>query len=291
MLRWSAARLSLAAVTAAMTTSIVAGADGRQTPFRAGTDVVAIYVSVADASGRLATHLDRDQFLVFDNGKPSPIVMFSDDEVPITMVLMLDVSGTMSREFDRVRAAATHVIDTLPAADRLRIGTFGDEVAVSPILTNDGAVLRRILAEEMWPSNTTTLWSGLRAAMDSLSGEKGRRVVLAITDGLDGCRCPSPPVVRQAVAGEFILYAVSIEGRPLTQDMTDIVATSGGAHFELPRTGDLNETFERIMFELHHQYSIGIKPAADGRTHKLEVRMRQPGLIARARKSYQAPKR
>jgi VWFA-related protein len=271
--------------------SVCAGARLAGQVFQAVADRVPIYVTVADRSGRLVTHLDQGQFEAFDNDKPAPIVGFSDDEMPITMALMVDVSGTMSGQFDRVRAAARHVIDVLPPSDRLRIGSFGDEVAISPWLTADKAILRRIVDEELWVSNETRLWTGLRSAMQSLKDEPGRRVVLALTDGVDSCGCPKPAVATEAVAGEFILYAVSIEGRGLSKDTTDVVVSSGGAHFELARTGDLAVTFETIMYELHHQYLVAIRPAHDGRTHRIEIRMRQPELLARARRSYLAPGR
>jgi VWFA-related protein len=94
----------------------------------------------------------------------------------------------MLGEHVRVRDAALHFVDALLPADRVRIGTFGDEIMLSPHLTSDKAVLGRVLREEVWPGGETPLWSAMHAAMTSITDETSRRVVVTLTDGIDtGC--------------------------------------------------------------------------------------------------------
>jgi len=290
-------------------------ASPQQAPFRATARVVAIYATVHDGDGRLVTDLDRDRFQVFDNGRPVPITAFSNDIVPVTVALLLDMSATMMPQYFRVREAASHFVDVLLPTDRVRIGTMADEVSLSPLLTADHSVLKRILAEELWPGNSTPLWSGIKAGMDSLSGEAGRRVVLVLTDGDDFCElsiqkvrdlgpiqqqrsdaqhrsgCVSAEAVQtQATAEGFMIYAIGMEGPGLSAAIGHLTEATGGGHFDLASDADVSGTFETVVNELHHQYALGISPALDGKLHTLEVRALGAGFVARARKTYQAPR-
>jgi VWFA-related protein len=260
----------------------------QQPTFRAVADTVAIYATVREANGRLVPNLTRDDFLVYDNGRPAPVTTFSNEVVPMTAVLMLDMSGSMLHQYKRIVDAASHFIDVLLPADRVRLGSFGDEVAVSPLLIGDKAVLHRVLREEFWPGNNTPLWEGLQAAMHSLDRESGRRVVIALTDGRDGCQCENNAVAVQALAGEFLVYAVSLEGSSLSRDMSALVDATGGGHFDLGRQADLGAAFAGVVEELHSQYAIGIASARDGQRHTLKVLLKPAHLTAQTRQSYQA---
>ena len=108
----------------------------------------------------------------------------------------------------------------------MRLGTFGLEIALSPMLTGDKDTLTRILHEELWPGGGTPLWNALFAAMASLDGETGRRVVLSLTDGEDTVSVPGWPgtledVQRKAVDEDFMIYAIAMEGSGLTRPIVD----------------------------------------------------------------------
>jgi Ca-activated chloride channel family protein len=296
--------------------------------FRGGVRTVPVYATVRDEAGRLVAGLTRDDFQVIDDGKPAVITTFSDDELPASISLMLDMSVSMLGEHARVRDSGLQFVDALHATDRVRIGTFGDEIAISPWITSDKAVLSRILREEVWPGGETPLWSAMRAGMRSLSDESNRRVVVVLSDGIDtGCprmigadgsavnivrvsqltlpqvqgervltpsdqasRCASlADVQKVALEGEFMVYAFGMEGPGMTPGLIRMADDTGGGRFELRRNADLTEAFKAVLDELHHQYALGFTPVAlDGRTHLLEVRLVRRGLTARARKSYLA---
>jgi Ca-activated chloride channel family protein len=275
--------------------------------FRSGVRTVAVYATVHDREGRLVPDLKQDDFQILDNGKPADITTFSNDVLPFTAVLMLDMSNSVLPAFFVVRDSAVQFVNNLQPQDKLRIGTFGREVAVSPILTNDKDVLTRVLTEEVWPLGPTPLWRAATEAMNSLATESGRRVILLLTDGIDGggmvnCAplvrdlrgaigpCPSrSDVMKQAQTAEFMFYAIGIPGTAVAGDLVSIVEETGGGHFDLKRDEDLNATFKRVADELRHQYVLGFTPTVlDGKSHKLEVRLIPKGLTARARKSYLA---
>jgi Ca-activated chloride channel family protein len=282
--------------------------------FRGGVRTVAVYATVQDKGGRLVPDLMRDDFEVLDNGRPVELTVFSNEQLPITVAVMLDMSNSMSEEFQRVREAALHFVNVLDPADRARIGSFGLEVALSPHLTGDKRVLARVVEEELWPGGPTPLWSAIELGMHSIATEPGRRVVLALTDGDDSCslriisrprsnfsagefKGPAPKRVdfcttfervrARAVREEFMIYAIGLPD--LSGYMRDLSAETGGGHFNLRGNADLKTSFARVVEELHHQYLLGFSPAVlDGAVHKLEVRVRRPGLVPRARKTYTA---
>jgi Ca-activated chloride channel family protein len=283
--------------------SLLAGA--QQTPiFKAATETVPIYATVQDRNGRLVPDLTRDDFEVFDSGKPVAITVFSNEIQPITVVVLLDMSGSMANRLLRVREGALHFIRALRPEDRARIGTFGEEIAISPWLTNDKIRLERILGEELWPGGATPLWGGLSEALRSLDSETGRRVVLTLTDGvaagsLQGYDVGRQEVERRTLAGGFMIYAIGLAGGnripstvlapALDPQMVQLVARTGGGHFELANDDDLETTFSRVAEELRRQYLLGIVQASsDGKTRSIEVRTRNRDLSVRARRSYVA---
>jgi VWFA-related protein len=296
-----------AGVTAALLFVVCLTAPGAQ--FRSGVQTVSVYATVRDASGRLATNLTRDEFRVFDNGRPVDIGVFSNDIQPLTVAVMLDMSGSMVPRFIRVRTATLHFIDALLPHDRAAIGSFGAEVFVSPMLTGNKDILKRVVNEELWPGGGTPLWAALTEAMTALRAETGRRVVLALTDGRNSdalvrlsrpsldrsalLRWPGDPTFRKvrtrAVEEAFMVYAIGFEGSGLDRAVVDLTAETGGGHFQLPRGADLTVTFSQVAEELRRQYLLGFVPEArDGRMHTLEVRVTRPGYTVRARQTYLA---
>jgi len=270
--------------------------------FRTDVNTIAVYATVRDASGHLVPNLTKDDFMVSDDGQPADIVAFSNEPVPITVALMLDTSNSMVGDYLQVRAAAHAFVDELWEGDRATIGTFGAEVAVSPHLTSDKAVLKRVADEEVWPGGGTPLWSGLRAGMTALTGQPGRRVVVVLTDGGESCpalfydrvshpesargrgggegpepnkalaasACATgPEVERRAAMQDFMVYGVEFHGtqpppnwKESVARLHDIIDETGGGRFPLDTKADLVATFARVVEELHHQYAMGFVPHA-----------------------------
>ena len=270
----------------------------QQPSFRSGVQTVVIHSTVKDENGRLVPGLTRDQFEVFDNGQPAQITAFSNEAQPITVALMLDMSGSMMTQVFRVRDSTLHFIEALQPADRARIGTFGSEIALSPLLTNDKRVLARVAREELWPGGGTPLWNALYAAMGSLAEEQGRRVVLVLTDGMNSGSLPGwsgsfGEVRARATKEGYMLYSIGMEGvyqgESELKKYLQLIDDTGGGHFNVGADDDLQATFARVADELRRQYLIGFAPVTlDGKEHSLEVRLKKPGLKARARKSYVA---
>ena len=267
--------------------------------FRSGTQVVSLFVTVADAQKRLVPDLTKDDFEVFDNDKPQPLVFFQNEVQPITVVVMLDTSGSMTGTISLLRAAAEQFLIRLLPADKGRVGAFNDKIQFSSRFTNDRDELVSDV-KDLDYGNGTRLWDAVGASLDELKGIEGRRVILIFTDGDDTeSKIGLGTVIDRARADEVMVYAIGLEsnyfnGQRMVRSKPDrglrkISDETGGGYFELEKTNDLAPTFTRVAQELHSQYVLGFTPTQlDGRVHKLTVRMKQPGMTARARRSYLA---
>ena len=291
-LRLSGICLVLAALTLTSTPA------AQQATFRAGTRTVPVYATVTDTNGRLVPDLERGDFEIYDNGKKQDVTLFENAVQAISVVVMLDTSGSMTMHLDLLKQAATQFVIRLLPEDKARVGSFSDrnKIRISPAqFTNDRDELMRALRDDLQFGNPTALWDATDRSMDALTGIDGRRVVLVFTDGGDNDSDRSQKdVLSRAQAEEFMIYAIGLRSRVRGQGITQpdkglrkVADETGGGYFELERTDELNSTFTRVAQELHSQYVLGFSPQAlDGKTHTLEVRVTRPGLVARARKSY-----
>ena len=298
-----------------------------QAPFRSGAYTVAVYATVADHTGRLVPNLEGTAFEIYDNGKRQTITTFANDVQPITVVMMLDRSGSMYRNFSLVQRAAQAFVERMIPGDKARVGSFAARVQVDPRgFTSDRGELLDILRTELQEAGPTPLWNAINVGITALLHEQGRRVILVFTDGIDrpmngGNNASLRDVMRRAQHEGVMVYAIGLASqqvgpgrgrgpavatprggcgsfggfgsRPDVQKpdpgLPRIAAETGGGYFELTRANDLAATFARVADELHHQYALGFEPTKlDGKTHKVQVRLTTPGLTARARKSYVA---
>jgi Ca-activated chloride channel homolog len=267
--------------------------------FKTGTQVVSLFATVLDAQKRLVPGLLQEEFEVFDNEKAQPIVYFDNSVQPITVVVMLDTSGSMTLTIDLLKQAAVQFVIRLLKEDKGKVGAFNDKIQVGSHFTNNRDELVSDV-KDLDYGNGTRLWDAIGASLDELKGIEGRRVVLVFTDGDDtASRISQGSVIDRARAEEVMIYAIGLEsnyfnGQRMVKSKPDrglrkVADETGGGYFELEKTAELAPTFTRIAQELHSQYVIGFTPMAlDGRVHKLAIKMKQPGMTARARRSYLA---
>jgi VWFA-related protein len=304
-------RLALvAAAFAALTVAIPA-----QQPIRSGARTVAVYATVTDGQGRLVPDLTREDFEIYDSGKLQETTVFSADIQPITVVMMLDRSGSMRQNFGLLGLAGEAFVRRLGPDDKARIGSFAARIQIDPEgFTGDQNEMIRILRTELQEEGPTPLWNAVDAGITSLLPQEGRRVVLVFSDGSDNPmnfrtnNLSVMDVMQRAQQENVMVYAIGLEGSaigpsvggraggfggtPMMSQRPDpglaaLAGDTGGGYFELRRAEELTPAFTRVADELHRQYALGFEPAKlDGKMHKLEVKIKKPGMKARARKNY-----
>ena len=286
-----------------------------QVPFRGATELVPIYATVTDNEGRLVPDLTKDDFEIRDDGTPQPIAVFSNEIQPITIIIMLDRSGSMMSHSDIVQHGAETLIGQLLPADRARVGDFSQRILIRPVnFISDRAELVNLLrtALQRDANGPSPIWTAIGRTVAALNTESGRRVALVFTDGHDE---PGPgqqrtdfgEVMRRALADEVMVYSIGVpatmprvygyvNGRPIgsgTQSeppdkhLKELAEATGGGYLPFDWAQNLNETFARVADELHHQYVLGFKPQKlDGKTHAIDLRVTRKNLKVRARRSY-----
>ena len=282
---------------------VVAGAVSvladQQPTFRSSVRTVPVYATALDASGRLVPDLAQEDFEILDNGKPVSISSFSNDPQPFTVVVMLDTSASMTEHLKLLNQAAEQFLIRLLPVDRAQVGAFNDKLQLSGTFTSDRDELIAAL-DDLQFGNSTRLWDGLGFSLDALKPVDGRKVVLLFTDGEDfGSRTRFGDMVNRARDEEVMVYGIGLEvnyfnGARQVRSKPDrslrrIAEETGGGSFELQKTDQLSSTFTRVAQELRSQYLIAFAPETlDGKVHKLDVRVKRPGVTIRARRSYSA---
>jgi Ca-activated chloride channel family protein len=291
--------MSGAGVFAVATSAALLAQQPQGPTFKAGTQVVSLFVTVADAQKRLVPDLAKEDFDVFDNEKSQPITYFDNSIHPITVVVMLDTSGSMTLTIDLLKRAAEQFLIRLLPDDKAKVGAFNDKVQISSRFTNNRDQLISSVMDLDY-GNGTRLWDAVALSLDELKGIEGRRVILVFTDGDDtASKVGLGNVIDRARADEVMVYAIGLEseyfnGQRQVRSKPDgglrkIADETGGGYFELKKTSDLAPTFTKVAAELHSQYVIGFAPTLlDNRVHKLMVKVKPAGLTARARRSYVA---
>jgi len=285
------------AILVAATLTVAAG---QETPtFKATTQIVSVPATVLDGQGRLVPNLEQDEFTVLDNGKPQPITFFQNETQPFTVVVMLDYSASMTSSLDLLRAAAEQFLLRMLPQDKGQVGAFSDKIEFSGEFTNDRDDLISALRDLQF-GNPTRLWDAVDQSIDMLKPVDGRKVVLVFTDGDDTySKTGFGSVLDHAKQNDVMVYAIGLQstyfnGQRMVRSQPDrslkkIAEETGGGYFELKKTDELAPTFSRVAQELHSLYTIGFSPAAlDGKEHKLDLKMKQAGMTARARKTYVA---
>jgi Ca-activated chloride channel family protein len=273
---------------------------GQQGTFKTGVRTVPVYATVIDAQKRLVPDLQKEDFEILDNEKVQELQLFINEVQPITVVVMLDTSASMTGNLKLLVNAAEQFLMRLLPKDKGMVGAFNDKIEFFPSsFTGDRDRLIRSLSDLDF-GNPTRLYDAISQSIDKLNGIDGRRVVLVFTDGDDtDSSIGQGKVLDKARDQEVMIYAVGLRsdyfnGQRQVRSKPDsglkqLAEETGGGYFELDKSNDLAPTFTRVAQELHSQYVLGFTPAAlDGKVHKLVTRVKKPGMTVRARRSYVA---
>jgi Ca-activated chloride channel family protein len=272
----------------------------QQATFRSDVRIVPVMTTVTNSDGRLVTDLTRDDFTVLDDGEPQELTVFLNEVTPFTVVVMLDFSASMTANLDLLKAATEQFLIRMLPDDQAQVGSFSDKIQLSGTFSSNRDELIAALGNLQF-GNPTKLYDAINVSLEILQKVEGRKVVLVFSDGEDtASQLVSLRDVReQARANEVMVYAIGLEAvyfngqrrvrsRP-DRGLRSLAEETGGGYFELRDSDELAPTFTRVMQELHSQYTLGFTPTTlDGSEHELEVRLRQPGMTARARQNYVA---
>jgi len=288
----------------------VAGEPANQRPtvtFRAGVEVVSITAAVRDGRGRIVKNLKRTDFEVIDGGNSRQIREFYTGEAPISLAVLLDISGSMAvgGNMDRARHAvslATHMLNG--AEDEAALYTFDSKLEEVVSFTKDVERIRSVSLKGK-PWGMTSLYDAIGAAAQSVAERANRhRALLVVTDGVDtGSRMSAPEVSGIASSIDVPVYLLTVV-TPLdhpggeyavlatdgatnnTATLADLARWTGGSMRIASVPAHTLEAVRDVFAELRYQYVITFEPGTRPGWHPLEVRTRNKNLTVHARSGY-----
>lgn len=257
------------------------------------TDLVTLNVSVIDADGFHVPGLTKRDFAVTDNKIPQDITFFSDADLPLSIGIVFDVSGSMSgKKIEQAKEALLAFIQTSHPDDEYFLVGFNSQPQLLLERTRNGnSVIDKLSLVD--PRGSTALYDASYLALDRvMQGIYPKRAVLIISDGQDNnSRYTFSNLQRALKECGAILYAIGIEGSAIGMLnvygkllLNELASVSGGRAFFPANSKQMNEAFEQIALELRHQYSIGYRPlnfALDGKWHRVKVKVTPPSELKR----------
>ncbi|HXW57126.1 MAG TPA: VWA domain-containing protein [Candidatus Cybelea sp.] len=275
-------------------------------PLTTETEMTLVNVTVTDPYGRLVTGLEQENFRVFEDGVEQEVDRFSSEDVPVSIGVIFDMSGSMADKIDKSRLAAVQFFRTANPQDEFFLIDFNDRAQlVSPFTESVEELQNRLMYTSA--HGMTALFDGIYLGLSQMKGAHNtKKALLIISDGGDNHSRYTEADVRKFVQeADVQIYAIGLyepDGGPTQEEregpalLSELTQMTGGRTFAVHSLNDLPDIATKISMELRNQYVIGYKPANhahDGKWRKIKVKLRPPKglppLNVFARTGYFAP--
>ena len=274
--------------------------------FRVSVEMVSLSVTVFDNKQRLVTDLGQENFAIYEDGVAQQIRVFSKEDLPLRMVILLDTSASMGRRMEMAQEAAVRFARSLKERDQVKVIEFNSRVLTLAEFTTDfekvEVAIRATRAE-----GATSLYEALYIALRSLSRRRQgdeRQAIVVLSDGNDTRSLVTFEDVRQlARKTDVLIYTISLRGSKddlkkqkysdAKYELEKLSGETGGSPFAPTEIKDLSGVYERIATELKSQYNIGYistNSKTDGAWRRLQIRCTRKDTVVRSRIGYYAPR-
>ena len=251
--------------------------------FRTDTRLVLLHASVVDKSGKLLTNIPQSAFKVTEDGVEQPLRLFRREDVPVSMGIIVDNSGSMTSKRARVAAAALEMVKQSNPEDEVFIVNFNDDTHFDQPLTNDVKKLQAALAR-MEARGGTAMRDALSRSITYVkkNGKQDKKVLVVITDGNDNSSDVTlDQLVRQAQNSEVLIYSIGLlneeeagEAKSAKKALKALAEASGGMDYYPKSISDIQEITPRVAHEIRNQYILGYtssNQAMDGTFRQIKV--------------------
>jgi len=269
--------------------------------FRAETNLVPLTVSVLDKSGKLITTIPQSAFHVFENGVEQPLKLFKREDVPVSMGIIIDNSGSMRDKRAKVAAASLALVKASNPQDEVFIVNFNDDAYLDCPFTSDIKKLEEAL-DKIDSKGGTAMRDAISMSIDYLKdkGKKDKKVLLVVTDGNDNTSNMSlEQLVRKAQQSEVLLYSIGLlseeekrEASKAKRALKALAESSGAVDYYPKDLAEVDKITPQIAHEIRNQYVLGYLPLNtnfDGSYRKIVVQVKGYGnLTVRSRNGYYA---
>lgn len=295
-----------------------------ESTIKVDVSIVNILCSVHNKANGLVGNLEKKDFQIFEDGKPQEIKYFTrETDLPLTIGLLVDTSGSQERLIEPERRAASEFFSkVLRKKDLAFLLQFGAEAELlqdstnSPKLLQDGLRQLRLsvgigglhpgpVPTQQSQAGTILFDAVYLAADEKLKGEVGRKAMVLITDGVDqGSKLTIAKAIEAAQKADSIIYSIDYQDRAAyggigtfnlggggERDLGRMSNETGGRVFKVDRKNSLDDIFREIQEEMRSQYAIGYtstNPKKDGGYRKIEIKVAEKDYKVQARKGYYA---
>jgi Ca-activated chloride channel homolog len=272
-----------------------------QATFRADAHLVVLHATVVNKSGHLLTDLTQKAFHVYENGAEQPIKKFLREDVPVSMGLIVDNSGSMRTKRQRVEASALALVKASNRQDEVFIVNFNDEAFLDQPFTSDLKELERGLAK-IDSRGGTAMRDAIRMSIDYLkeNSKKDKKVLVVVTDGDDNNSSGTlENLVKAAQQSEVLIYTVGLlseeekrEAKRATRALNAIAEATGAKSYYPKELKDVDGVCQQVAHDIRSQYIIEYSPtntALDGSFRQIKVVANGPNHpVVRTRSGYYA---
>jgi VWFA-related protein len=269
--------------------------------FRSDTRLVVLHASVTDHKGKLVTNLNERAFKVFENGQPQAVKIFRREDVPVSLGIIIDDSGSMSTKRSRVEAAALEMVRNSNPQDEVFIVNFNDDAFLDVPFTNDMHKLEQGLAR-IDSRGGTAMRDAISMSLDYERKEarRDKKVLLVITDGNDNASNISlEKVVARANQSDVLIYAIGLfteeekrEATKARRALHELTAATGGLSFYPKEVNEVQALAVEVAHDIRSQYTIAYTPSVqqlDGSYRQIKITVNAPGrCVVRTRSGYYA---
>jgi Ca-activated chloride channel homolog len=259
------------------------------TTFTAETRWVILPVSVSDKNGKLVTDLQEKSFKVFENGVEQPIKLFRHEDVPISLGIIIDNSGSMREKRQKVEVASVDLVKASNPHDEVFIVNFNDEAYLDVEMTNDIKKMEEGVAR-IDSRGGTAMREAINMSIDYLKekGKNHKKVLLVVTDGNDNASTIGlERLVNRARQSEVLIYAIGLldeeerrEAKAAKRALNALTLESGGLAFYPKSVTEVDAIALQVAHEIRNQYTIAYSPlndARDGTFRQIKVTVTGPG--------------
>jgi len=271
--------------------------------FTTDAQLVVLHATVVDARGKLIPNLPKDAFTVLENGVTQPLKTFRREDVPVSMGLIIDSSGSMRDKRQKVTAAALALVKASNPQDEVFIVNFNDEAYLDQPFTSDMKKLEEALSK-IDSRGGTAMRDAVSMSIDYMreKAKKDKKVLLVVTDGDDTTSSPAntlEKLVAKAHTNEMLIYCMGIlseeergKAKRAQRAMNSLSTASGGAAYFPKELTEVEQLAVQMAHEIRNQYVLAYTPvnqALDGSFRKIQVTAKGPGRpIVRTRSGYYA---
>ncbi len=282
-------RRSATAIVIALSCAAGSGLRAQSPTFSTRVEAVRLDVLVTQ-DGQPLRGLAAADFEVFDNGVKQSVDLLSPEQLPLSIVLALDVSASVTGERLRhLTDAGRAVLDALKKDDQAALITFTESISLDADLTADVATVKEALGN-ISPKGDTALTDGAYVAVTVADGSSGRGMVIMFSDGSDTASwLLDPSAIAAARRSEVVIYGIAAGARDRTF-LRELTSATGGRLFEIESTRNLRAVFLAALEEFRQRYLLSYTPTdvAKSGWHSVDVKIKGRRANVKARPGYRA---